>query len=245
MNSVALFLAGDGALLALAVAAATIARRPFAPALVYGAALAISAALLIDALVHLLGRTPIGTMSLPLGLPWIGARFRLDALSAFFLIIVNLGGAAACLYGLGDGRLERSPERVLPFFPAFLAAMNIVLVANDALQLPHGVGVHVDRLVGARGGPSSRRGQRTRRLCLHRDGEFRHACAVAGLRLARGPDGQLRLRLHARGDACARRGRPRTRAGADRRGLEGRESCRSMSGCRSPTRRRQATSRRL
>ncbi len=132
MSSVALFLAGDGALLALAVAAATIARRPFASALVYGAALAISAALLINALVHLLGRTPIGTMSLPLGLPWIGARFRLDALSAFFLIIVNLGGAAACLYGLGDGRLERSPERVLPFFPAFLAAMNIVLVANDA-----------------------------------------------------------------------------------------------------------------
>jgi hydrogenase-4 component B len=65
-------------------------------------------------------------------LPWIGARFLVDALSAFFLVIVNLGGAAACLYGLGEGRLERSPERVLPFFPAFLAGMNLVVVADDA-----------------------------------------------------------------------------------------------------------------
>jgi formate hydrogenlyase subunit 3/multisubunit Na+/H+ antiporter MnhD subunit len=132
MNSVVLFLAGDGALLALAVLAATVARTPFAPALVYGAALAISAALMIGALVHLVGKRPIETMSLPLGLPWIGARFRLDALSAFFLVILNLGGAAACLYGLGDGRSERAPERVLPFFAAFLAGMNLVLVADDA-----------------------------------------------------------------------------------------------------------------
>src|SRR5208282_3506609 len=128
MNSVVLFLAGDGALLALAVLAATIARRPLAPALVYAAALAISAALLIAAVVHLLGNSPIERISLPLGLPWIGARFRLDALSAFFLIIDNLGGVAACLYGLGEGRSERSPERVLPFFSAFLAGMNLVLV---------------------------------------------------------------------------------------------------------------------
>src|SRR5207237_665330 len=72
------------------------------------------------------------TLALPIGLPWLGAHFRLDALSAFFLVVVNLGGAAASLYGLGYGRHEEAPARVLPFFPAFLAAMNLVLVADDA-----------------------------------------------------------------------------------------------------------------
>jgi len=71
-------------------------------------------------------------LSLPLGLPWLGADFRIDALSAFFLIVVNLGAAAASLYGIGYGRRESAPERVLPFFPAFLAGMNLVVLADDA-----------------------------------------------------------------------------------------------------------------
>jgi formate hydrogenlyase subunit 3/multisubunit Na+/H+ antiporter MnhD subunit len=121
-------------LLALAVVAAFVARKTYAPALVYGCALFISAALLIAALVQLLGGTRGEWVVLPLGLPWIGAHFRIDALSAFFLVIVNLGGAAACLYGLGERRSERSPERVLPFFPAFLAGMNLVLLADDAFS---------------------------------------------------------------------------------------------------------------
>jgi formate hydrogenlyase subunit 3/multisubunit Na+/H+ antiporter MnhD subunit len=65
-------------------------------------------------------------------LPWIGANFRLDALSAFFLIVVNLGGAVASLYALGYGRHETSPLRVLPFYPVFLGAMNLVVLADDA-----------------------------------------------------------------------------------------------------------------
>ncbi|HKI14146.1 MAG TPA: hydrogenase 4 subunit B [Roseiarcus sp.] len=132
MSSVMLFLSGDAALLALAVLGATVARKSYAPALVYFCALAISAAMLIGATIQLLGGITGGGTVLPLGLPWIGAHFRVDALSALFLVIVNLGGAAACLYGLGEGRSERSPERVLPFFPAFLAGMNLVLVADDA-----------------------------------------------------------------------------------------------------------------
>ena len=132
MSSVMLFLSGDAALLALAVLGATVARKSYAPALVYFCALAISAAMLIGAVVQLLGGMTGEGIVLPLGLPWIGAHFRVDALSALFLVIVNLGGAAACLYGLGEGRSERSPERVLPFFPAFLAGMNLVLVADDA-----------------------------------------------------------------------------------------------------------------
>jgi len=132
MSSVTFFLSGDAALLALAVLGATVARKSYAPALVYFCALAISAAMLIGAVVQLLGGMTGEGIVLPLGLPWIGAHFRVDALSALFLVIVNLGGAAACLYGLGEGRSERSPERVLPFFAAFLAGMNLVLVADDA-----------------------------------------------------------------------------------------------------------------
>ncbi len=71
---------------------------------------------------------------LPLGLPWLGAHFRLDALAAFFLVVVNLGGAAASLYALGYGRHEPAPQRVLPFFPAFLAGMNLVRAGRRRLH---------------------------------------------------------------------------------------------------------------
>ena len=78
------------------------------------------------------GATPAPRITLPLGLPWIGAHFRLDALSAFFLAVVNLGAAAASLFALGYGRHEEAPERVLPFYAAFLAGMNLVVLADDA-----------------------------------------------------------------------------------------------------------------
>src|SRR5205823_3157622 len=45
---------------------------------------------------------------------------------------VNLGSAVASFYALGYGRHESAPERVLPFFPAFLAGMNLVVAADDA-----------------------------------------------------------------------------------------------------------------
>ncbi len=69
--------------------------------------------------------------SLPLGLPTVGLRFRLDTLSAFFGLIVNLGIAASSLYGMGIGQADLS-KRVEPFYPAFCAAMNLVLLADDA-----------------------------------------------------------------------------------------------------------------
>ncbi len=127
-----LFLSGDAALLALAVVGAFAARKPFGRVLLYGGALAICSAMLVLSAVELLGGANGDTLVLPLGLPWVGARFRVDALSAFFLVVTNLGGAAASFYGLGDARNERSPERVLPFFPAFLAGMSLVLVSDDA-----------------------------------------------------------------------------------------------------------------
>jgi hydrogenase-4 component B len=99
---------------------------------VYAIALGATTLALAAALTALLGRGAPASVTLPLGLPWLGAHFRLDALSAFFLVVINLGGAMASLYGLGYGAHEEAPGRVLPFFAAFLAAMNLVLLAADA-----------------------------------------------------------------------------------------------------------------
>ncbi|MER9404655.1 hydrogenase 4 subunit B [Mesorhizobium caraganae] len=130
---VALPLWGVAALLGTAIGAVAVSRRGSATRLVYGATLGISAALFVIVTSALAGDPAgVSTVTLPLGLPWIGAHFRLDALSTFFLVVVNLGGALASLYGLGYGRHEATPHRVLPFFPAFLAGMNLVVLADDA-----------------------------------------------------------------------------------------------------------------
>ncbi len=123
----------NAAFLSTAALAAAITRRGGATGLIYSLSLAVSGLALAIALVELAGGGPAPTvLTLPLGLPWIGAQFRLDALGSFFLVVVNLGGAAASLYGLGYGRHEPAPQRVLPFVPAFLAGMNLVVLANDA-----------------------------------------------------------------------------------------------------------------
>jgi formate hydrogenlyase subunit 3/multisubunit Na+/H+ antiporter MnhD subunit len=121
------------ALLGLAVFGAATARRFLVTPIIYATASAISVAAGVNAVVSLVASAALPeAVVLPLGLPWIGAHFGVDALSALFLAIVNGGGAAASLYGLGYGRHESAPGRVLPFFPAFLAAMNLVVLADDA-----------------------------------------------------------------------------------------------------------------
>jgi formate hydrogenlyase subunit 3/multisubunit Na+/H+ antiporter MnhD subunit len=120
-------------LLGTSVAAVATARRRVSTPLVYGLALGATTIALGIAVSSLLaGGARANALSLPVGLPWLGAHFRLDALAAFFLLVVNLGGATASLYGLGYGRHEEVPARVLPFFPAFLAGMNLVVLADDA-----------------------------------------------------------------------------------------------------------------
>jgi formate hydrogenlyase subunit 3/multisubunit Na+/H+ antiporter MnhD subunit len=120
-------------LLGVAVLSVAFGRRPDFYRATYGASLAASALALIAAGAQLVtDGTAASTLTLPLGLPWLGAHFRLDALAAFFLVVVNLGGAAASLYGLGYGRHEPAPHRVLCFFAAFLAGMNLVVLADDA-----------------------------------------------------------------------------------------------------------------
>jgi formate hydrogenlyase subunit 3/multisubunit Na+/H+ antiporter MnhD subunit len=120
-------------LLASSVLAVAAHRWRLASRSVYGVSFVISLIALAGALVHLVtAPSAAATATLPLGLPWLGAQFRADALAAFFLIVVNLGGVTASLYGFGYGRHEQSPGRVLPLYPAFLGGMNLVVLADDA-----------------------------------------------------------------------------------------------------------------
>src|SRR5258708_3097990 len=119
-----------GALLSLSALAIAEGRARLASSIIYRACCAVSSVLFLAAATHI-GSPPVESV-LPMGIPWLGAHFRLDPLAAFFLAVVNLGGAIASLYAVGYGRHEAEPARVLPFFPAFLAGMNLVLVAADA-----------------------------------------------------------------------------------------------------------------
>jgi len=130
MLSVTLLCAG--VLLALAVLAVVMVRSPFVSRLIYAASMLVTAVSLAAALTHLLGAPPPEELSLPIGLPWLGAHLRLDALSAFFLAVVDLGAMTASLFAFGYGEHERAPGRVVPFFPAFLAGMTLVVLADDA-----------------------------------------------------------------------------------------------------------------
>jgi hydrogenase-4 component B len=102
--------------------------------LVYGVCLGVALVLFLVGCAQLLVGGPAPAVVLPIGLPWIGAHFRLDALASFFLIVINLGAAGASLFAMGYGEHETAPERVIPFYPAFLAGMNLVVLAHDAFS---------------------------------------------------------------------------------------------------------------
>ncbi len=118
--------------LALAPLAVAVGRSSAATRLVYGASMVASAVSLATAAAHLLGAAAPESITLPVGVPWLGAHLRIDALSAFFLVVVDLGAMSASLFALGYGQHEMAPERVLPFYPAFLAGMTLVVLADDA-----------------------------------------------------------------------------------------------------------------
>jgi formate hydrogenlyase subunit 3/multisubunit Na+/H+ antiporter MnhD subunit len=121
--------------LATAVLAIALSRSKISTAVIYGATLTICVVALLGSILWLAGDVAKASeLTLPIGLPWLGAHCRLDAMASFFLIVVNLGGATASLYGFGYGDHEPAPHRVLPFFPAFLAGMNLVVLANDAFS---------------------------------------------------------------------------------------------------------------
>jgi hydrogenase-4 component B len=118
------------ALFGLAIVGAVVARSAAGRILVYGGSAIVSTGFIYQGFVAL--TAPVQRLLLPLGLPWIGTNLRLDALSGFFLVLVGIGGAGASFFALGYGRHEAHPERVLPFYPAFLAAMALVVIADDA-----------------------------------------------------------------------------------------------------------------
>jgi formate hydrogenlyase subunit 3/multisubunit Na+/H+ antiporter MnhD subunit len=97
-----------------------------------GCAAACAAALLAAALFLAEPGAAPERLLLPVGLPWLPVHLRLDALSAFFLVIVDGLALIASIYAVGYGRHEAEPARVLPFYPAFLAGMNLALLADDA-----------------------------------------------------------------------------------------------------------------
>ena len=123
------------ALVALAPIAIALSASSHATGVLYGASLFVTLILCIIALFALFGYGgATSVITLPLGLPWLGAHFRIDALSAFFLFVINLGAVVTSLFALGYGRHEEYPHRVLPFYPVYLGAMNLVLLADDAFS---------------------------------------------------------------------------------------------------------------
>jgi hydrogenase-4 component B len=135
ISAVALQMSCVAGLLGNAVLAIALSRSKSATTVIYGTTLVICVIGLLGSIRWLVGDPANASeLTLPIGLPWLGAHFRLDAMASFFLIVVNLGGATASLYGLGYGDHEPAPHRVLPFFPAFLAGMNLVVLANDAFS---------------------------------------------------------------------------------------------------------------
>ena len=71
---------------------------------------------------------------LPLGLPDLPFHLRLDALSAFFLVVIGAAGSAVSLFSSGYFRSsEGTPPGLVCFqYHMFLAAMAAVVIADDA-----------------------------------------------------------------------------------------------------------------
>jgi formate hydrogenlyase subunit 3/multisubunit Na+/H+ antiporter MnhD subunit len=127
-------LASVAGLIGLAVLMPFLMRTPdLARRVVYAGAALIALPLTAVGLLALVGGEAFrGGATLPLGLPWIGLRFSLDALSGFFLVLIDGGALAASVFAIGYGKHEHDPGRVLPFYPAFLAGMNLVVLSADA-----------------------------------------------------------------------------------------------------------------
>ena len=135
MSPVALQMSCVAGMLGIAVLAIVLSRKKSSTAVVYSVTMAVSLVALFGSVRWLVGDVlNVSDLTLPIGLPWLGAHFRMDALASFFLVVVNLGGASASLYGLGHGHHDPARHRVLPFFPAFLAGMNLVVLADDAFS---------------------------------------------------------------------------------------------------------------
>jgi len=77
---------------------------------------------------------PAAALVLPLGLPDLPFHARLDALSAFFLLLLGAVAAGVSVYAGGYFRQAQgtAPGLVCLYFHVFLASMALVMVADDA-----------------------------------------------------------------------------------------------------------------
>src|SRR5260370_37693406 len=117
ISAVALQMSCVAELLGIAVLAIALRRSKSSTAVVYSATLALCVVGLFGSIRWLVGDTANATeLTLPVGLPWLGAHFRLDALASFFLVVVNLGGADDNLFGIGQGLRDPGQLRARPFF---------------------------------------------------------------------------------------------------------------------------------
>ena len=126
---------GVAALLTLAALAILTVRGPRGSQLIYGACALICAALACLGLCSLFSpRAGIAIVELPVGLPLGRTQLGLDPLSAAFVAIINIAAAIVSGYAVGYGTHASEPRRVVPFYPAFIAGMNLVLLAQDAFS---------------------------------------------------------------------------------------------------------------
>lgn len=119
-------------LLALSLAATQLPKTLASATLVYGASAVICLLIATMAIGALTTSATPSALVLPIGLPWLGSHLRMDALSAVFLVLIGTGGAIASLFAIGYGRHEPEPHRTLPFYPGFIGAMAVVVMADDA-----------------------------------------------------------------------------------------------------------------
>src|ERR1700736_1533833 len=126
---------GVGLLLALSVFGIFAARRTLGSRIIYAACMAVCAGLAGVALITLLAPAArLESVEIPIGLPFGRTVLGLDPLSAAFAVIINLAASIVSGYAVGYGAHAREPQRVVPFYPAFIAGMNLVLLAQDAFS---------------------------------------------------------------------------------------------------------------
>ena len=124
-----------GALLLLSALAILAVRRALGSRLIYGACALLSVALASIALLSLLApQSQLAVFELPVGLPLGRTLLGLDPLSAAFVVVINVAASIVSGYAIGYGVHAPEPRRVVPFYPAFIAGMNLVLLAQDAFS---------------------------------------------------------------------------------------------------------------
>ncbi len=126
---------GIGLLFALAPIGIVTARRPLGRRLTYASCMLICAGLAGVALVALFTPGPrLEFIQIPVGLPLGRTLLGFDPLNAAFAVIINVATAIVSGYAIGYGAHAREPVRIVPFYPAFIAGMNLVLLAQDAFS---------------------------------------------------------------------------------------------------------------